>query len=66
MRNLTRWSAAPAKNVDTALTPKVNVLRGLVARATTPLLPDVEPDPPGAVIEMPLASDPRSSDCCTI
>src|ERR1700680_4265007 len=40
MRNLTRWSAAPAKNVDTALTPKVNVLRGLVARATTPLLPD--------------------------
>ena len=40
MRNLTRWSVAPAKNVDTALTPKVNLLRGLVARATTPLLPD--------------------------
>jgi stearoyl-CoA 9-desaturase NADPH oxidoreductase len=40
MRNLTRWSVAPAKDVDTALTPKVNVLRGLVARATTPLLPD--------------------------
>src|ERR1700674_1883217 len=40
MRNLTLWSAAPAKNVDTALTSKVNVLRGLVARATTPLLPD--------------------------
>ena len=35
-----RWSAAPAKDVDTALTPKINVLRGLAARATTPLLPD--------------------------
>ncbi|MGZ8815217.1 MAG: ferredoxin reductase [Mycobacterium sp.] len=34
------WGAAPAKNVDTAVTSKVNVLRGLVARATTPLLPD--------------------------
>ena len=40
MRNLTRWGAAPAKSVDTAVTSKVNVLRGLVARATTPLLPD--------------------------
>ena len=40
MHNLTRWSVAPAKNVKTASTPKVNVLRGLVARATTPLLPD--------------------------
>src|SRR6202045_4258957 len=40
MRNLTLGRAAPAKNVDTALTSKVNVLRGLVARATTPLLPD--------------------------
>jgi stearoyl-CoA 9-desaturase NADPH oxidoreductase len=40
MHNLTRWSVAPAKNVETASTPKVNVLRGLVARATTPLLPD--------------------------
>lgn len=40
MKSLTRWSIAPAKNVDTALTPKVNVLRGLAARATTPLLPD--------------------------
>jgi ferredoxin-NADP reductase len=39
IRNLTRWSAAPAKGVDTA-SPKVNVLRGLAARATTPLLPD--------------------------
>lgn len=33
-------SIKPAKNVDTVLTPKVNVLRGLAARATTPLLPD--------------------------
>src|ERR1700720_4617258 len=40
MRNLRLRSAAPAKNVETASTPKVNVLRGLVARATTPLLPD--------------------------
>jgi stearoyl-CoA 9-desaturase NADPH oxidoreductase len=34
------WSAASARNVETAPTPTVNVLRGLVARATTPLLPD--------------------------
>ena len=40
LRNLTRWSEAPAKDVDTASTPKINVLRGLAARATTPLLPD--------------------------
>jgi stearoyl-CoA 9-desaturase NADPH oxidoreductase len=40
MRSLTRWSAAPAKDVETAVSPKVNVLRGLAARATTPLLPD--------------------------
>jgi hypothetical protein len=40
LRSLTRWSVAPARDVDTALTPKVNVLRGLAARATTPLLPD--------------------------
>ncbi len=40
MRSLTRWSAAPAKNVETAVSPKVNVLRGLIARGTTPLLPD--------------------------
>ena len=40
IRSLTRWSAAPAKDVETAVSPKVNVLRGLVARATTPLLPD--------------------------
>jgi ferredoxin-NADP reductase len=40
LRDLTRWSEAPAKDVETATTPKVNLLRGLAARATTPLLPD--------------------------
>jgi stearoyl-CoA 9-desaturase NADPH oxidoreductase len=40
LREFTRWSEAPAKDVETASTPKVNVLRGLAARATTPLLPD--------------------------
>jgi stearoyl-CoA 9-desaturase NADPH oxidoreductase len=40
IRDAVRWSIAPAKNVDTAITPKVNILRGLAARATTPLLPD--------------------------
>jgi hypothetical protein len=36
MRGLARWGAAPAENVDIASSSKVNV----VARATTPLLPD--------------------------
>jgi ferredoxin-NADP reductase len=40
LRSLTRWSEAPAKGVETATSPKVNLLRGLAARATTPLLPD--------------------------
>jgi ferredoxin-NADP reductase len=40
MRDFTKWSEAPAKDVETATTPKVNLLRGLAARATTPLLPD--------------------------
>jgi ferredoxin-NADP reductase len=40
LRDFTRWSEAPAKDVETATTPKVNLLRGLAARATTPLLPD--------------------------
>src|ERR1700754_712113 len=40
LRDLARWSIKPAKNVETAKTPRVNVLRGLAARATTPLLPD--------------------------
>ena len=39
-RSIARWSIKPAKNVETAISPKVNVLRGLAARATTPLLPD--------------------------
>ena len=40
IRSLTRWSEAPAKDVETATSPKINLLRGLAARATTPLLPD--------------------------
>ena len=40
LRDLTRWSVKPAENVETATTPRVNMLRGLAARATTPLLPD--------------------------
>jgi ferredoxin-NADP reductase len=40
LRNLTRWSTAPAKGVQTASKSWVNVPRGLAARATTPLLPD--------------------------
>ena len=40
MRNLRLSSAAPARKVQAASTPTVKVLRGLVARATTPLLPD--------------------------
>ena len=40
LRDVARWSIKPAKNIDTAITPKINVLRGLAARATTPLLPD--------------------------
>jgi ferredoxin-NADP reductase len=40
LRDLVRWSVKPAENVDTATTPRINVLRGLAARATTPLLPD--------------------------
>ena len=40
LRDFTRWSEAPAKDVETATSPKINLLRGLAARATTPLLPD--------------------------
>ena len=40
LRDLMRWSVKPAEDVDTATTPRINVLRGLAARATTPLLPD--------------------------
>ncbi|RPA64701.1 ferredoxin reductase [Gordonia oryzae] len=37
--NLLRWSKRPAAGVN-ARSPQANVVRGLVARATTPLLPD--------------------------
>ncbi len=37
--DLLKWSKRPAKDVEAA-TPQVNVVRGLIARATTPLLPD--------------------------
>ncbi|MDZ7885809.1 MAG: ferredoxin reductase [Mycobacterium sp.] len=40
LKGLTRWSEAPARDVATATTPKINVVRGLAARMTTPLLPD--------------------------
>jgi ferredoxin-NADP reductase len=40
LRGLTRWSEAPARHVATATTTKINLVRGLAARATTPLLPD--------------------------
>ena len=40
LRDLMRWSVKPAENVETATTPRINMLRGLAARATTPLLPD--------------------------
>lgn len=40
LRNVARWSIEPAKNVDTTHSRRINVVRGLVARATTPLLPD--------------------------
>lgn len=40
LRGLTRWSEAPARDVATATTPKINLIRGLAARMTTPLLPD--------------------------
>ncbi|MGK2866583.1 MAG: ferredoxin reductase [Mycobacterium sp.] len=40
MRGLSRWSEAPARDVATATTPKINMIRGLAARMTTPLLPD--------------------------
>ncbi len=37
--SLLRWSKRPAADVETR-SPAVNILRGLIARATTPLLPD--------------------------
>lgn len=40
LRGLSRWSEKPARDVATATTSKINLIRGLAARATTPLLPD--------------------------
>lgn len=40
VRKLLKWSKAPADDVPWTTTPWTNVLRGLAARATTPLLPD--------------------------
>lgn len=37
--DLLKWSKKPAADVEAA-TPQVNIVRGLIARATTPLLPD--------------------------
>lgn len=37
--DLLKWSKQPAKDVEAAR-PQVNIVRGLIARATTPLLPD--------------------------
>ena len=37
--NLLKWSKRPAEGVE-AKKPQVNIVRGLIARATTPLLPD--------------------------
>ncbi|AZG47247.1 ferredoxin reductase [Gordonia insulae] len=37
--DLLKWSKRPAVGVD-AKKPQVNIVRGLIARATTPLLPD--------------------------
>lgn len=39
LRKLARWSEKPARNVETGSSRRVNLLRGLAARATTPLLP---------------------------
>ncbi|RDH76110.1 ferredoxin reductase [Mycolicibacterium moriokaense] len=40
IKSLARWSKAPARDVEAASGPWVNIIRGLAARATTPLLPD--------------------------
>ena len=43
VRNCGAWpdgASRRPRNVETVVSPKVNVLRGLAARATTPLLPD--------------------------
>ena len=40
LRTAVRWARSPAKNVDSVSGSWVNTVRGLAARATTPLLPD--------------------------
>ena len=40
LRKLARWTEKPAKNVEAGAGTRSNLLRGLAARATTPLLPD--------------------------
>ena len=40
LKSAVRWARSPAKNVDSTSGSWVNMIRGLAARATTPLLPD--------------------------
>ncbi|KRE25268.1 stearoyl-CoA 9-desaturase [Mycobacterium sp. Soil538] len=40
VKTVTRWSKAPARDVEAPTGNWVNMVRGLAARATTPLLPD--------------------------
>src|SRR6201995_3319579 len=40
LKTAVRWARSPAKNVDSVSGSWVNTVRGLAARATTPLLPD--------------------------
>ena len=40
LRDLVRWTEKPARNVEAGTGTPANLLRGLAARATTPLLPD--------------------------
>jgi len=40
LRDLVRWTEKPARNVEAGTGSPTNLLRGLAARATTPLLPD--------------------------
>ncbi|MCV7152584.1 ferredoxin reductase [Mycolicibacterium pyrenivorans] len=40
LKTLARWSKAPARDVSAPSSPWINMVRGLAARATTPLLPD--------------------------
>lgn len=40
LKTAVRWARSPAKNVDSVSGSWVNMVRGLAARATTPLLPD--------------------------